>query len=319
MPKLSPMRVAILGAGSIGSLFALKLSRAGHDVTMVVRNPERRGYLMQNGVQARPRVGFGSRRAEVTVVPSLEDAYDLVIVAVQRPQIEDLLPTLAINDSKQIMLMFNCASGADQWSHLIGRDRLVWGFPAALAERHDEVLDYFVVPSALRFAQITTIGRPDGQTTPDLLAIKAAFTQAGIPTTIEDEIDGWLKSHAAYMAPVMAMGYTPVRSRFGPRLSLADCRNLAASVQDGFAALKGTGAPITPANMRALDRMPRRALVALFWVVFWLPMAKRSLASHSGAAPREVAMLLSELHDLAVRSEVDTASLSRLRAEVPAA
>jgi 2-dehydropantoate 2-reductase len=116
---------------------------------------------------------------------------------------------LAANDSKHIMFMFNCASGADGWSDLLGEKRQLWGFPAALADRRQNVLEYIVVPAWLRFAQITTIGRPDGIIDKTLLEIRDIFRSAGIPSVCSTDIDGWLKTHAAYMAPIMTMGYLP--------------------------------------------------------------------------------------------------------------
>ncbi|MGV9482447.1 hypothetical protein, partial [Gordonia aichiensis] len=191
------------------------------------------------------------------------------------------------------------------------------GFPAVLADLQDQVLEYAVVPAALRFVQITTIGTLDGRETPTLTAVREAFGGAGIPTTVDADIDAWLKTHAAYMAPIMAMGYVPPPGRFGPRLRWSDARALAAAMRTAFAAIRATGVGLTPGNMRFLDRLPAAALTGLLWTVFWSPMAKRSLSSHSGAAPGEVAMLLAELEFLALGAGVDPTPLRALAVQVP--
>ncbi|MET9214642.1 MULTISPECIES: ketopantoate reductase family protein [unclassified Nocardia] len=313
----APLSIAVLGAGSIGSLFAAKLAGAGHDVTMIVRNEARRAYLREHGLVTRSRLTGRVDTVRVGLEPALRHTYDLVLVAVQRPHIDALVPTLAANDSRAIMLMFNCASGADQWAGDLGADRLLWGFPAVLADLQDQVLEYAVVPAALRFVQITTIGTLDGRETPTLTAVREAFGGAGIPTTVDADIDAWLKTHAAYMAPIMAMGYVPPPGRFGPRLRWSDARALAAAMRTAFAAIRATGVGLTPGNMRFLDRLPAAALTGLLWTVFWSPMAKRSLSSHSGAAPGEVAMLLAELEFLALGAGVDPTPLRALAVQVP--
>lgn len=286
---------------------------------MIVRNPQRRAYLEDNGIVAKTRIPLsaGRQSARVRVTESLVDEFDLAIVAVQRPQIEALIPTLAKNRSRQIMFMFNCASGANNWIEQIGSERQLWGFPAVLADMHEQVLEYLIVPSALRFAQITTIGRADGALTGELATICNAFGGSGIPTVATDQMDAWLKTHVAYMAPIMAMGYVPARRRFGPRFTYAQAQQLASAIRTSFDILHANGVGITPANMRFLDRLTLPALTTLLWVVFFSPVAKRSLASHSGAAPREVEMLLAELETLGVAAGVPTDTVSQLAAGVP--
>ncbi|NKZ10844.1 ketopantoate reductase family protein [Mycolicibacterium septicum DSM 44393] len=315
----SEFRVAVVGAGSIGSAFAFHLARAGHDVTLVARNPLRRSYVQQHGLVARSRLGLWRRKSSipVRVEGALSGQFDLVIVAVQRPQIESLIPVLADNPSRQIMFMFNCASGADRWADKIGPERQLWGFPAMLADMRGQVVEFAVVPSWMRFAQITTIGRHDGAITPEVQAIRQAFTDAGIPTVASDKMDAWLKTHVAYMATLMAMGYSPRTSRIGPRFSPAQATFLAEAMQLSFAVVEANGVELTPANMRFLARLPRRVLAALLWVAFTLPMTKRSLASHSGAAPEEVATLLDELTTLGQAAAMATGPVAELAAGVP--
>lgn len=102
---------------------------------MVVRNEVRRRELERDGLAARRRVPKRSEHATIRTTAALDDDYDLVIVAVQRQQVDALIPTLAANGSRRILFMFNNASGADQWADRIGRERQLWGFPAVLADR----------------------------------------------------------------------------------------------------------------------------------------------------------------------------------------
>ena len=86
--------IAVIGVGQIGSTFAYKLARAGHDVTVIARpgslrlNQLRRdnGIVLKTGDRAEMRVG--DELDEQT-------AYDLVVVTTLAHQAESLLPTLA--------------------------------------------------------------------------------------------------------------------------------------------------------------------------------------------------------------------------------
>ncbi|MGW4561747.1 ketopantoate reductase family protein [Streptomyces sp. NPDC004561] len=307
-------RIAVIGAGAIGSTFALKLAASGHEVTMVVRNARRREALERDGLRGKPRRG-AAERADVRVTASLDDNYDLVIVPVQRPQIESLVPALAANGSARIMFMFNNASDADRWVGEIGADRLVWGFPAILAKVSDETVGYSIVSRAV---QVTTIGRPDGVIDEDLRSVGSVFSSAAIPTIVSPVIDGWLKTHAAFVAPMVAAAFLPGRSGSGPRLSWSSARELGAAVRSGMRAVRRSGATVAPGNMRAMPFVPGPVLTAMFWAMFATPAGKGMVSQVSDSVAAESAMLLDELSQLAEAAGVDPAPLARLAARIPA-
>ncbi|WP_157901063.1 hypothetical protein [Streptomyces davaonensis] len=152
-----------------------------------------------------------------------------------------------------------------------------------------------------------------------LVRIRDAFRAAGFPTVCSTDIDGWLKTHAAYMAPIIAMGCLPPRPARRPGLKFKDAMDLAAAVGEGFAAVRHSGTRLSPLNMRTLDRMPQELRALLLWSAFCTPMARHSLASHSGAAPGEVAALLNELQALGRSVGLPVHSLERLATRVPEA
>ncbi|MBJ7330408.1 MAG: NAD(P)-binding domain-containing protein [Solirubrobacteraceae bacterium] len=315
------LRIAIIGAGAIGSLFAFRLARAGQDVTLIVRNPERAAFLREHGVLGRAALTRRVRSAPVGVKPALErdDAYDLVMVCVQRHQFDVLVPALAANRSRQIMLMFNCARGADAWSPELGADRVVWGFPAVLAHVDDGVLRYRILPAVARFLQITVLGRPDGKVTPELDAVRQVFTRAGFPSRYESDIDAWLKTHAALIAPMLALSADLPPKSVGPLFGRNDSRLMAAGIHTALRAVRDSGHRLTPLNMRSLERVPPRVLAMLLRCISTLPVAKQSLRDHGSAAPTETAMLLEELHGLARAGLVDPSALTELSKRLPEA
>ncbi|MET9329094.1 2-dehydropantoate 2-reductase N-terminal domain-containing protein [Tsukamurella sp. NPDC003166] len=307
-------RVAIIGAGAIGSVFALKLADAGHDVTMVVRNPERRAAIEADGV--RGVSGGKAQRAAVTTAPALEGDFDLVIAPVQRQQFDDLVPTLAANGSRRIMPMLNNATDADGWNDQLGADRVTWGFPAIVAENKDGVIEYSIVPG---FVQSTTVGRPDGSVTEDVRGLKALFDDAGIPTVISERMDSWLKTHAAVVAPMVAASFLPAREGIGPRLGWKSASALGAAVQAGLRAVSGSGATIDPSNLKVLQYLPAPVLTALLVAAFSTPAGKGLIGTLNGTIAQESATLLGQVEALAARAGVDGAPLAGLRALVPAA
>ena len=109
------MRVLFYGAGVIGSLYAVRLQEAGHEVSVVARG-RRLADLRRHGIVLE-EAGTGHRTAaRVGVVQQLDpgDAYDLIVVAVRKNQLPPILPELARNlRAPDVLLMLNNAAGPD--------------------------------------------------------------------------------------------------------------------------------------------------------------------------------------------------------------
>jgi 2-dehydropantoate 2-reductase len=95
MPTSSPsLRIAVMGAGNIGSLFAYQFARVGgHDVTVVARPGSARLTQLQRDAAV---VKVNGDRANVRVSDALDEAtaYDLVIVTLLAHQVNAVLPAL---------------------------------------------------------------------------------------------------------------------------------------------------------------------------------------------------------------------------------
>jgi ketopantoate reductase len=80
------MRILIVGAGVIGTVYGAQLGAAGHTVS-VLRHPPRTGDIANRGLAARD-VLTGSRvETRIHVVPDATGRYDLVLAAVRSDQL----------------------------------------------------------------------------------------------------------------------------------------------------------------------------------------------------------------------------------------
>src|SRR5262249_11642582 len=76
-----PMRILVVGAGSIGGYFGGRLLEAGRDVTFLVR-PRRASELARNGLVIRSPVGDVNLPAPPTVAAErLSEPFDLVLLS----------------------------------------------------------------------------------------------------------------------------------------------------------------------------------------------------------------------------------------------
>ena len=124
----SPVRIAVLGAGKIGSVFAFQLARVGGcDVTAIARPGSVRLKQLQRdgGI-----INVKGERASVRVIDALDEEtpYDLVIVTLLAHQTDAMLPTLQRSAAKCIQFMFNTFH-PERLQDAIGAGRCAFGMP----------------------------------------------------------------------------------------------------------------------------------------------------------------------------------------------
>jgi 2-dehydropantoate 2-reductase len=291
------MNIAILGAGAIGSTFAYCLAKAGHAVTLVARGARLHALQQAGGVSVRHLMTGKADHVPTAVAAALdlETPWDLLLVSVQRNQIDGVRDVVARSRARRVMFMFNTAGDIQSLADAVGRDRFYWGFPAALGTVEDQVLRYAVVPKALRYMQITTIGGLPTFEPPDLAELQRLFIEAGIPTTTCADMPAWLKTHAAFMTPLMSAGLGAGPNR---ALTWAEARRAGRSMREGFALVRGAGAVLVPFQMRALNHLPRFAVALSIWVAFRIGFVRKVLQGHVGHARGEIEALLGDLRAL---------------------
>ncbi len=242
------MNIAIVGPGAIGSTFALYLSKAGHEVTVVAR-----GKRLEHLRREQAIVTSSGEHAPVRVSAALDPAtaWDLVLVTVLAPQVDAVLPAVAASKAKQVMFMFNTFEPLGRLRDAVGAERFVFGFPAILATFDGAgVLTAKVVTRG----QITTVTDR---------AWAEAFSAAGIPSVVHADMESWLRTHAAMVVPFMiAVGRAHAR---GKGLTWSESWKLARAVDEGLGLVRKLGNAITPAPMRVIECLPKVSVAALLW------------------------------------------------------
>ena len=155
------MRILVLGAGVIGSVYAGKLLQAGHEVVLLARGPrlvdlQTHGLILEDAQS-------GDR--SVLPVPSVSEAaggrFDLVLVPVRAEQFVSTLPVLTeMTDGSDVLFFGNTASRQAELTAALG-DRAVFGFPAAGGSLAGPVVRYVLISQ-----QKTMLGEPDGSEQP---------------------------------------------------------------------------------------------------------------------------------------------------------
>ena len=286
------MRVVVIGAGVLGSLYGARLAAAGHSVTVVARGDrltelQRAPILISNdesGVVA---------AATVNVVTKLEpdDNHELALVLVRADQIDDLLPNLAANRGvKTFLFMHNRAAGVSALAQAIGPERVLLGFPGAGGWLDGATVRYRLVPE-----QPTTLGEPNGRLSPRLLQIAKIFEEAGFTVALNRRMDDWLKTHAMLVIAIAGAIYLADGSTTALARSREGVRMLVRGLRQGFGLLSGARVAIEPKKLALLVGLPQ-LLTRLYLQRFLArPSSELILARHANAVPGEMLKLVEEL------------------------
>ena len=107
-PRPTPQRIAVIGAGAVGSYYGARLAQAGHEVHFVLR----RDYdaVASGGLTVRSKDGdFRLEHPLVHRTPEEIGPVDWVLVGLKATAIEDARPLIAplIGDGTRILLLMN--------------------------------------------------------------------------------------------------------------------------------------------------------------------------------------------------------------------
>jgi 2-dehydropantoate 2-reductase len=210
------MKIAIAGAGSVGSVIAAYLARAGHDVSLLVRGPHLQA-IREHGLTVI------SRGERLHSKPAASDAatalgqHDLVIATAKAHSLAALAPAIAMLRRPGAPVI--AAQNGIPWWYFHGQP--LEGAGAVLSNRPFERVDpggtawriigpegaigcvinipaEVTEPGAARHDGVLrlTLGAPDVKAPPSGMSeAAAALTAAGIETSITDQIrrEIWIK------------------------------------------------------------------------------------------------------------------------------
>jgi 2-dehydropantoate 2-reductase len=189
------MRIAIVGAGSVGGFVGAAMARAGHRVDLVARpEDERRGPLT---LEVSSRL-LGDFEANVELVERLAHDVDVVFVAVRTFQLDRALAVLAPSDVRSAMVV-PLMNGIDHVAAIrerCGAGRVVAGTIRVEVERGDAAQIRQLTPFA--DVQLGPSSAGEGRRS----ALASAMTDSGFACALADNEMTVLWTKLAMLAPL---------------------------------------------------------------------------------------------------------------------
>ena len=314
------MRALVYGAGVLGcELTHCLMANPAIEVTLLARGAwadelEAHGLRIRHSVQRKDTVDHPQ------VVRSLAggDAYDIVFVVVQSSQVEQVLPALAANTSRRFVFVGNQPDATGVERRLTGAasapKECAFGFFSCGGKRESER----VVAAHLKH-RLTVGGSTQPLPTGFADTLARAFAGTQVELAPQDQMDGWLKWHAACILPMAYLAYAKgcdlTRSTRGDRrLYLDACAELGRIFQK-------QGIPIRPqGDEEYFVGGPKRAFMAAFYaVVFKTFLGRLCVTDHCQHAVGEMRFMADSLErTLGLATQPDAApSYCKLKAAMP--
>ena len=314
------MKTLIYGAGPIGRWLTLRLAEAGADVTLLARNETYRS-LANNGIEIVDGLTAKRQVRRVNLVERLEpdSRYDLIVVAMQKASRLAVCPLLARNELlENILFLGNDVAGFHSYLEYLPADKVLLGFPGAGGgwDGGDLIVMDREKPAGPHGELF--LGELDGKVRARTRAIERLFAAADIKVNIEQEMDGWLKYHYAFIAPTAGV----IFEKGG---------NLGAVAQDAECIHRYCRACREAGDvLRQVGYTKRQPPVfnLYYWLPRWLePVVFRKLFNSRSAAVRfglhapgvvpELLEMAEEFADLKAAAGIETPTLDSLLAGLP--
>jgi 2-dehydropantoate 2-reductase len=298
------VRVLVVGAGVIGTVYGACFAKAGHTLE-VVAHGERTEHIRRCGLVARDtRTGSETTSPATVVATASGDRYDLVMVAVRfdnLPSAWSMLRTLS-GDPTVLLFGNNPGGRSSIPSSLPGELRL--GFPGIGGSFKGDTVEFARItqqPTALEAGPSATLDELDRTLR------EQAFTTQRVA-----DMDGWLLYHAVFVASVSAALYRCDSDAGRLAADRRTLRLMCRAISEGFRSLRRQRVGGAPASLALLHRAVLRPGAVAYWArTFRSPMGDLLFADHARHAEGEMRLVGAEVL-VRIPAEDHTTHLRRL-------
>jgi 2-dehydropantoate 2-reductase len=282
------MKVLIVGAGVIGTVYGAQLGTAGHGIS-VLAHGDRTDAIAARGLHARDVTSGVETHAAATVVSSAgEPDVDVVLVALRRDHLQSAAGALAeVTPDALVLFMGNNPAGRSGLPSGLGA-RVALGFPGVGGTINAGVATYYKIAQ-----QPTAVEATDE---PRLAVLADALTGRGLPIQRVVDMDGWLAYHAVFVAAICAALY---RCGTNPKRLAHDratVKLMCLAITQGFQELHDGHIEGCPRNLAVLHNRWLTPVAIRYWArVLRSPMGELAFAAHARHAEPEMRRLAQDV------------------------
>lgn len=306
------MRILVYGAGVIGGELAHELCKGDNDVTILARGNWKRS-IDKNGLMIRH---YGQLRTTIDRVKTIEilkrdDNYDLIFVVMQYSQVLGIIPQLAENMSRYIVLVGNNMSPSYCREQICKQSptekELAFGFQSTGGRKENEK----VISMHFNKVPMTVGGLTECLTAEFTKRIIKSFEKTGYQLTWEQHMKGWLLSHAAHILPTAYICYSldcNLRRASKEQISL-----VVDAVAEAHKMLKKLEYPIRPDGEEEAFGENRNKKQILLYLMVKTSAGKFVISNHCANAVGEMTALDHAFEELKRKAGMSMPAWDKLR------
>ena len=284
------MKILVYGAGVIGCELAHMLVKAGKHVTLLARG-EWKTTLEQNGLVIRHYAQLHTTTDQVRVVEQLppDDVYDLIFVVMQYVQLPTVLPIVAANRSRYVVLVGNNADAGSTLRLLTEghpNREVAFGFQGTGGRRENGKV------ISVHAGVGMTVGAYHGHLSTEFQhRIEKAFHGTKYRLTWEQDMNTWLKCHLVLILPVCYVCYA-VDCKL-PNATKAQRKAILDAALEGCELLRRMGIEIRTEDSEDYFKPggKRRKMEALLFLMAKTPLGRLAASDHCKNAVAEMKAL----------------------------
>lgn len=276
--------------GVIGSIYALRMAKAGFSVTCLARG-ERLASLRKNGLVIHHNFLNDEESVEISVTDSVPPGsnYDIILVTVRSGQILNVLEQLRENklSAQAVAVVGNNLENLQTQAGIFGHEHFVAGFGAFGGYRKDDCVYYLdgrtVRKNSPESRVKSTLGIIDAAARPALELVSETMIASGCPVCESPDIQSWYYHHAALVFPLAGAMYAAdgdqqrfCRTRDAIVLGVRACHEC-------IRALYVLGYSMQPKSLKSLAIMPEWLLVSLLSKRMNDEAARTAMFGHANA------------------------------------
>jgi len=184
------MKIAIVGPGAMGSLFAAYLSKSKEEVWLLDKNAERAEKISNKGLNVEGISGDWQAKVNAAAKAEAIGEVDLVIICVKSYDTKEAIISAKqlVGRETTVLTLQNGLGNIEIIGEVVGQERVIGG----VTNQGATLLDIGRIRHAGRGE--TIIGRIDGKIPVELRQIREIFNKVGLETRISRDIKGLLWS-----------------------------------------------------------------------------------------------------------------------------
>lgn len=313
------MKILIYGAGVIGCTYGWQLTKAGHEISVLVRKSKRQ-TIEQNGISIYCRDYRNGEEATEKIVfrPKIIDTltsnndFEYIIVATNHLNLEEVLLSLKDSAGKAHILFFQNIwyDDLEKINTTLTSGKYFFGFPfMAGGGKNEKELTSII--SGSKYSK-TMLGEIDGEITPRIQKIAEAMAKANMRPFISKEIKTWLIPHCAFIT-ILSIGILKAGSTMEAFLNNAPIiKETIMGIRESFHICKELGINPKKEKVNKLYYLPLFISVPIIKKIFTNVSMQAMFDGFLGHSTDEITMLIDQILSDGEKYSVPTVYLKRL-------